>query len=211
MSTEKTLYAIRAAKMIQSLEKRGHEAYYCPTKDDALNKALELIPEGCVVSWGGSQSILEIGLTVALANGKFNVIDRDKASDLKEREKLQREALGADYYLMSANAITLDGMFVNIDGNGNRLAALVYGPRHVIVVAGVNKIEPDLKSAYNRAKKVAAPLNAMRLGYNAPCVSAGICQECFVEDCICSQILVTRMSKRKGRIKVILVGESLGL
>lgn len=211
MSVEKTFYTIRAAKMIQSLEKRGHEGYYCSTKEEALTKALELIPEGDLVSWGGSQSVLEIGLTAALAQRKQRVIDRDSASDMEERVKLQKEALAADCFLMSANAVTVDGMFVNIDGNGNRLAALVYGPKSVIVVIGVNKIVSDLKSAYERAKKIAAPLNSIRLGYKTPCTATGVCQDCLVDDCICSQILITRMSRIKGRIKVIIVGESLGL
>ena len=197
--------------MIQYLEKRGFEAYYCPTKEEALTKALELIPEGDLVSWGGSQSLMEIGLTAALTQGKYRVLDRDKAADMKEREQVQRDALTADCYFMSANAITVDGMMVNIDGNGNRVAALIYGAKKVVVIVGVNKIEPDLQSAYNRAKKIAAPLNAMRLGYKTPCVSSGICQDCLAEECICSQIVITRMSKRKGRISVILVGESLGI
>ena len=197
------------AKVVKAMESRHFEAYYCVTREDALKKALELIPEGSVVAWGGSVTMNEIGLSEALHNGKYQLIDRDAAPP-EERRKLMRQGLLADYFISGANAISEDGEIVNIDGNGNRVGAIVYGPDHVVIIAGMNKVVKTLEDAVRRARTIAAPINKQRFGGTTPCAKTGSCGDCKAEDCICCQILVTRVCRPAGRIKVILVGEELG-
>lgn len=196
-------------KVVKAMESRHFEAYYCGTKEDALKKALELIPEGSVVAWGGSVTMNEIGLTEALHNGKYQLIDRDAAPP-EEKRKLMRQGLLVDYFISGANAVSEDGEIVNIDGNGNRVGAIVYGPDHVVIIAGMNKVVKTLEDAVKRARTIAAPINKQRFGGTTPCVKTGSCGDCKAEDCICCQVLVTRVCRPAGRIKVILVGEELG-
>lgn len=199
-----------AATVIKNLAKRNMEGYYCATKEEALQKALELIPETDVVTWGGSVTIDEVGLLVAV-KGRNPVIDRDTAKSLEEKVEMMRKGLTCDTFLMSTNAMSEDGILVNIDGNGNRVASLIFGPKQVIIIAGVNKITKDLDSAIARARGTAAPVNAQRFdGIRVPCAKTGVCANCNSVDCMCCQVVVTRHSRQAGRIKVILVGESLG-
>ena len=195
--------------VVEAMKKRGFEAYYVSTAEEAREKALEIIPENSVVSWGGSITIDGIGLKQAVIDRGCKVINRDEAESPEERVELMRKALTCDVFLMSANAISEDGQLVNIDGNGNRVAALCYGPKEVIVVAGMNKVAGNLEEAYARARKFAAPVNAQRFNLATPCGKTGLCADCLSPECICSQIVVTRRSSG-GRIKVILVGEELG-
>lgn len=204
-------YEKRAQKMIKSLESRHFEAYYCTTREEALAKALELIPKGASVGWGGAMSAQQIGLLDAVNAGDYIAIDRDKTTTPAERVQTQKKALLADVFITGANALSLDGQMVNIDGNGNRVAAIVYGPDSVIVVAGMNKVVDTLEDAVRRARTVAAPANKQRFNLQTPCEITGSCADCKSEGCICNQILITRNSKPAGRIKVILVGEELGL
>lgn len=204
-------YEKRAQKMIKSLESRHFEAYYCTTGEEALAKALELIPKGASVGWGGAMSAQQIGLLDAVNAGDYIAIDRDKTTTPAERVQAQKKALLADVFITGANALSLDGQMVNIDGNGNRVAAIVYGPDSVIVVAGMNKVVDTLEDAVRRARTVAAPSNKQRFNLQTPCEITGACADCKSEGCICNQILITRNSKPAGRIKVILVGEELGL
>lgn len=197
------------AKVVKAMESRHFEAYYCGTKEEALKKALELIPEGSVVAWGGSVTMNEIGLSEALHNGKYQLIDRDAAPP-EERRKLMRQGLLADYFISGANAVSEDGEIVNIDGMGNRVGAIVYGPDHVVMIAGMNKVAKTLEDAVKRARTIAAPINKQRFGGTTPCAKTGSCGDCKAEDCICCQMLVTRVCRPAGRIKVILVGEELG-
>ena len=197
------------AKVVKAMESRHFEAYYCGTKEEALKKALELIPEGSVVAWGGSVTMNEIGLSEALHNGKYQLIDRDAAPP-EERRKLMRQGLLADYFISGANAVSEDGEIVNIDGMGNRVGAIVYGPDHVVMIAGMNKVAKTLEDAVKRARTIAAPINKQRFGGTTPCAKTGSCGDCKAEDCICCQMLVTRVCRPAGRIKVILVGEVLG-
>lgn len=192
----------------EALNKRGFDAYYVSTAEEAKAKALELIPEGAVVSWGGSVTVDQIGLKEEVLN-KFSVINRDAAKSPEERMELMRQALTCDTFLMSANAITEDGQLVNIDGNGNRVAALCFGPKEVIVVAGMNKVVGSLEDAWDRARNYAAPVNAQRFELPTPCGKTGLCADCKNSSTICTHFVVTRMGKN-GRIKVILVGEELG-
>lgn len=195
--------------VVEAMKKRGFEAYYVSTAEEAREKALEFIHENSVVSWGGSMTIDEIGLKQAVIDRGYKVINRDEAESPEERMELMRKALTCDVFLMSANAVSEDGQLVNIDGNGNRVAALCYGPKEVIVVAGMNKVAGNLEEAYARARKFAAPVNAQRFNLATPCGKTGLCADCLSPECICSQIVVTRRSSG-GRIKVILVGEELG-
>ncbi len=197
------------AKVVKAMESRHFEAYYCGTKEEALKKALELIPEGSVVAWGGSVTMNEIGLSEALHNGKYQLIDRDAAPP-EERRKLMRQGLLADYFISGANAVSEDGEIINIDGMGNRVGAIVYGPDHVVMIAGMNKVAKTLEDAVKRARTIAAPINKQRFGGTTPCAKTGSCGDCKAEDCICCQMLVTRVCRPAGRIKVILVGEDLG-
>lgn len=203
-------YEKRAQLMLKNLHSRHFEGYYCATKAEALAKALELIPEGVSVGWGGALSAQQIGLLDAVNAGPYQAIDRDKAITPEERTKLQKQALLADVFITGANALSMDGQMVNIDGNGNRVAAIVYGPESVIVIAGMNKVVDTLEDAVHRARTVAAPMNKQRFALQTPCEVTGTCADCKSEGCICNQLLITRNSKPAGRIKVILVGEELG-
>ena len=203
-------YHKRGEILVKNLQNRHFEAYYCETKEDALTKALELIPEGSSVGWGGATSAQQIGLMEALHAGNFNAIDRDLCKTPEEREQAMRNSMVADFFLTGANALSLDGQMVNIDGAGNRVSAIIFGPKNVLVIAGMNKVTDDLESAIQRARTVAAPINKQRFDPNTPCAVTGICADCKAEGCICNHIVVTRHCRPVGRIKFILVGEELG-
>lgn len=196
-----------AQKVIKGLESRNMTGYYAADKEAALQQALCLIPEGSTVTMGGGMSVHEIGLVKALNEGNYNFIDRDAMTD---KRAAMLAAYDADFYLMSANAMTEDGILVNIDGNANRVSALAQGPRKVIVIAGMNKVCDDVEGAMKRARNVAAPINAQRFGLNTPCARTGSCMNCKSPDTICCQFLITRYSKHPGRIHVILVNDDLG-
>ena len=204
-------YDKRANILVKNLKSRHFDAYYCPTKKDALAKALELIPEGASVGWGGVMSAHQIGLVEALNVGNYRAIDRDKCATPEEKLQAAKDSMFADVFLTGANALSLDGEMVNIDGTGNRVAAIVYGPKEVLVIAGMNKVTDTLEDAITRARTVAAPLNQQRFQLNNPCTVTGTCADCKSETCICNQILITRHCRPVGRIKFILVGEDLGL
>lgn len=199
--------------VVANLQKRGFEACYVPTKAAALTEALSRIPEESLVSWGGSMSVCQIGLIDAVKTGKYRVLDRDAAKTPEERTECMRQALLCDVFLTSANAVSEDGCLVNVDGNGNRVAAITYGPRRVIVVVGMNKIVPTVQDGVSRIRSVAAPVNRMRFLKDdtiAPCARTGRCADCNAPDSICNHWVVTRRSLTPGRIHVIVVGESLG-
>jgi len=203
-------YRKRAQVLLKNLHSRHFEAYYCEDRASALEKALSLIPEGASVGWGGALSAQQIGLLDALRAGQYRVLDRDGAADPGERERIMKQCLLADVFLTGANALSMDGQMVNIDGNGNRVAAIVYGPESVVVIAGMNKAADTLEAAVHRARTVAAPMNKQRFPARTPCEATGTCADCKSDGCICNQILITRNCKPAGRIKVILVGEELG-
>ena len=210
LTQRKMQYDKAGAKVAEALNKRNFEAYYCSDRDAALEKILELIPQGHVVSWGGATTVDELGVKDALRQRGQAVIDRDTAKDAQERQQMLKQALTCNTFLMGSNAISADGQLVNIDGTGNRVAALCFGPDQVIVVAGMNKVAGDLDGAMRRARQVAAPMNAQRFPLKTPCVANGLCTDCKGPDSICAQIVITRMCKPAGRIKVVLVGEDLG-
>ena len=211
MDPKQKFYNKRGELLVKNLRSRHYEAYYCETKEQALTKALDLIPKGASVGWGGAMSAKQIGLLDAVNNGDYRAIDRDKAPNPAARKQAMKDCLLADVFITGANALSMDGQMVNIDGNGNRVAAIVYGPKSIIVVAGMNKVEDTLEAAMNRARTVAAPRNNQRFDNDNPCSTTGACGNCKNLTCICNQILITRHCRPVGRIKFILVGEDLGL
>lgn len=197
-------------RVVKALESRNMEAYYVKTKEAALAKALELIPEGSSISWGGTMSAQEIGLTDALHKGNYDVYDREQVETREEKEKIAHQALNCDFFIGSTNALSEDGVLVNVDGNANRVAAFAYGPKNVLLIVGMNKVVKTEADAMSRARNEAAPINAQRFGVNTPCVKNGSCFDCKSPQCICCQILITRFSKVPKRTKIILVDENLG-
>ena len=203
-------YDKRGQVLVKNLNSRHFEAYYCANKEEALKKALELIPEGSTVGWGGAMSAEQIGLLNTLRTGNFKALDRDTAESMEERVAIQRMCFDADFFITGANALSMDGQMVNIDGMGNRVGMIVYGPKNILVIAGMNKAVDTVEEAARRARTIAAPQNAQRFGLSNPCSVTGVCGDCKNESSICNQMLITRNSKPAGRIKVILVGEELG-
>lgn len=195
-----------ATKVIKGLESRNMTGYYAATREQACAQALDVIGEGSTVSMGGAMSAHEIGLVDALKDGNYTFIDR---TGMDPREALLA-AYDADVFLSSANAITEDGILVNIDGNSNRVSCIAQGPRKVVFIVGMNKVCDDLDGAMKRARNVAAPINAQRFDLSTPCAKTGACADCRSADTICCQFLITRFSRHEGRIHVILVNDSLG-
>lgn len=197
---------ILAQTVIKGLESRNMSGYYAADKEEAVKKALGIIGKGSAVAMGGCQSAHEIGLIQALEEGDYNYIDR---SNMTPRESLMA-AYDADVFLSSANAMTNDGIMVNIDGNSNRVSCIAHGPKKVVFIVGMNKICSDLDEAMKRARNVAAPANAQRFDVKTPCKVTGKCADCKSPDTICCQFLITRYSRHEGRIHVILVNDTLG-
>ena len=208
---KKKMYDLAGPKTVEALNKRRFEAYYCSTAAEAVEKVLELTPKTDVVSWGGAMTVDELGIKQRMAQGGYTLLDRDTAQSPEEKQAIMRQALTCGTFLMSSNAISKDGQLVNIDGNGNRVAAMCFGPRQVVVVAGMNKVLGTLDDAVARARNVAAPANAQRFGVKTPCGLTGQCGDCTSPDCICSKLVITRFCMPERRIKVVLVGEDLGL
>lgn len=199
-----------AERTIEGLEKRNMQGFYAETKEEAVKLALSLIPEKSVVSWGGSATLSETGLLNELKNGDYKCLDRNDVETREEKEEIAHQALNADYYLMSTNAMTIDGQLINIDGNGNRVAALIYGPKNVVILAGINKICDTYEAALDRARNKASIPNVIRFNCNTPCQKTGKCMDCLSPETVCCQFVHTRFSRVKNRIKVIIVGENLG-
>lgn len=195
-----------AETVIKGLQSRNMSSYYAASKEEALKQALELIPAESTISMGGCMSAYEIGLINALESGNYHYLDRSK---MEPREGLLA-AYDSDIFLSSTNAITNDGILVNIDGNSNRVSCIAQGPKKVIFIVGMNKVCADLDSAMKRARNVAAPINAQRFDIKTPCKETGKCFDCKSPDTICCQFLITRYSRHIGRIHVILVNDDLG-
>lgn len=205
-------YEKRAEILIRNLKKRHFDAYYCATRAEAREQALHLIPAGASVGWGGALSAEQIGLMDAVRNGDYRALDREHCQTAAEREALSRACLDADVFLTGANGLSLTGEMVNIDGTGNRVAAIIYGPKRVLVIAGMNKVADTLEEAVRRARTVAAPINKQRFPNAAtPCIATGVCGDCHADGCICNQIVITRNCRPDGRICFLLVGEDLGM
>lgn len=203
-------YKRQANTVIKAFKTRNIEGYFVENIEQAKEKVLELMQENSTVSWGGSKTLDEIGIKEALSNKPYTLFDRATATTPDEIRDIYLSALGADYYLTSTNAFTSDGELVNIDGNGNRVAAIAFGPKNIIVVTGMNKLSLDVEDAFKRVQNIASPPNTIRLNKETPCAKTGFCHDCKSVDCICCTMVVTRYCRVPGRIKVILVGETLG-
>ena len=201
--------ALLAKGVVDALKSRRFDAYYCATPEAALQQIMALIPSSDTVAWGGSMTMEQLGV-IDLVRQTRKVIDRDKAKDKDEKIQLMRQSLLCDTYLMGTNALTENGCLMNVDANGNRVAALTFGPRQVIVAAGMNKVAPTLEEAVSRARNVAAPVNAMRFDGVRGCSQTGRCTDCKSPDSICCTLVYTRLCREPGRIKVVLVGGDWG-
>lgn len=197
-------------RYIKAVESRDMKGYYAATPEEARELILNMIPKGSRVGWGGGQSINQLQLKEAIHSGYYVAVDRERAKTAAERKELERQCFFADYFLMGTNAITEDGQLINLDGNANRVAALCYGPDHVIVIAGMNKIVRTVDEGIARVRNFVAPTNAMRFPGNTPCRKLGICGNCHSGDCICCQLVITRKSFVPGRIQVVFVNAYLG-
>lgn len=204
-------YSILGPRVAQALKERSFDAYYFDDPSEAAEKIISLIPKNHLVSWGGSMTMTSLGIQERLANEGYNLLDRSKAAAGEEQMEVMRRALLCDTYLAGSNAISEDGQLVNIDGNGNRVAAMTFGPKQVIVAAGMNKVVQTLEDAVIRARTIAAPVNVQRFpGLKPPCDETGSCEDCISSDTACSYIVTTRFCKPQGRIKVVLIGKDLG-
>ena len=210
---QEIIFQRKAERVIENLRKRNISAIYCRTCKEAVSEIRRLIPEGAMVALGGSVSIIQSGLLDVLRSMNITLLDRYRTGIRNEEvEEILRQGVRADVLLMSSNAVTADGKLVNEDGRGNRVAGLIFGPRKVILMVGINKIVSTVEDGIARIKSVAAPLNCIRLGADTPCAHTGFCDDanCSAPARVCGQIVITESSRAKDRISVVLVGEQLG-
>ncbi|MBR2896777.1 MAG: lactate utilization protein [Oscillospiraceae bacterium] len=205
------MYKKSAEQLVAALRRRRFGAQFCATVQEAKEAVLALIPEGASVGWGGSETVNALGVKQTLREKGQPLFDRDSAPTRDAQLEAMYASQLADVFLMSSNAITEDGCLVNVDGLGNRVSALIFGPKKVIVVAGMNKVTADLESAISRVRHYAAPMNAQRFPGESPCRRTGRCADCVSPDCICTNLVVTRLSRVEERTHVILVGEDMGM
>jgi hypothetical protein len=209
----KECWRLQAGRIIKNFKKRGIDGIYCESSAEAVREICRLIPAGALVGMGGSETIIESGLVDALRRLDIRLLDRYKEGVGKEEiNEMRRQGMAADVYVSSSNAVTADGKLVNVDGTGNRVAAMIFGPGKVIVMVGMNKVAADVEAAIARVKNTAAPANALRVGVETPCSKTGFCQDpyCQPPHRICCQLVVTEASMTPGRLTVVLVGEALG-
>ena len=210
MTPQEQRNELLAKTIIKNLQRRHIEGFYCPSGEEAVKKVSELIADGSTVTWGGTMTVRDLGIPEHLkSRGTLEIIDRDLAETLEERQAMYLRAFSADVYLSSANAISEDGVIVNIDGAGNRVAAITWGPKKVIFVIGLNKVTQTVEAALLRARGTASPINSARFDIKTPCKADGVCHNCNSPECICNYVHFLRNSP-KGRHTVILVGENLG-
>ena len=206
----KDAFAATSKTIIKNLEKRGMDGYFCETSTDAVKLVKELVPAGSSIGWGGTETFSETGVKAALQEGDYEMLDRSKVQGAEALREMYLSHLACDAFFMSTNALTTKGELVNIDGNSNRLACLLYGPKQVVILVGMNKIVRNIEDGINRIQTLACPPNATRLHCNTPCANVGVCGNCHEDDCMCCNIVVTRHNRHKGRIKVTLIAEDLG-
>jgi hypothetical protein len=210
---QQTCWQLQAEQVIKNLKKRGLDGIYCDSSSQAVAEICRMVPTGSLVGLGGSETIIASGLVDALRRMDIRLLDRYREGVSKEEvNDMRRRGLAADIFICSSNAITADGRLVNMDGTGNRVAAMIFGPARVIVMAGMNKVAPDLPAAIARVRNSAAPANSLRVGVETPCSKTGFCQDphCHPPRRICCQLLVTEASMTPGRVSVVLVGAALG-
>jgi len=212
LQPRKMRYDKAGPAVAENLKKRHFDAYYCSTREEGVAKVLELIGIEDVVSWGGTLTVDELGIKQLLAERGQKVLDRDTAADMAERVAIMRAGLTCDTFLTGTNAITQDGELFNIDGNGNRVAAMCFGPKSVVIVAGMNKVVKDMDAAYAQVRNYTAPAVVQRFpNAKTPCNFNGLCADCKGPDSCCCYMVETRLCRPAGKIKVVLIGEDLGL
>lgn len=201
----------KVQRTIENLEKNNIEGFYVKSEEELIKKIIEIVKEGSTVSVGGSMTLFETGVIEHLRSGRYNFLDRYKEGLSQEDMKdIYRKSFFADAYFTSSNAITEEGEIYNVDGNGNRVAAMIYGPDKVIIIAGINKIVRDLDEAIIRNREMAAPANAKRLNKNTPCTKTGYCMDCSSPERICRNYVLIKNQGKKGRMFVIFVDKQLG-
>jgi hypothetical protein len=203
--------AINTEILVKALQRRNFGVVQLETAAEAAGWLLSVMLPGESVAWGGSATVNATGIKEMLADHGMVILNRDTVKTADEKRQVEVASFGCDHYLMSTSALTQDGLLINIDGAGNRLAALMYGPRNVYVLVGVNKLCGTEAEGLHRVRNLSAPANARRLNRNTPCAVSGTCHNCLTTDCVCSHIVVTRRSWTKERITVILINEALGL
>lgn len=211
MNNKKWHMELKIKRTIEALGKNNMEAFYVETEEELHGKIKELVPEKAVVSVGGSRTLFETGVMELLRDGTYEFLDRyEEGLTPLDIKNLYRQSFCADAYFTSTNALTENGELYNVDGTGNRVASMIYGPDMVVVICGTNKIVKDIDEAIDRNKRIAAPINAKRLNRNTPCAITGVCSDCSSPDRICNDYVVIRRQGLKDRIKVIIVGEEYG-
>lgn len=198
-------------RTIEALNKNNMNGYLVNTNEELIEKIKELVKENSTVACGGSTSLFETGVIDHLRSERYNFLDRYKEGLSKEElTKVFRESFFADAYFASSNAVTEDGKLYNVDGNGNRVAAILFGPEKVILVVGINKIVKNIDEAIRRNREIAAPANAKRLNKTTPCTKIGYCMDCKSNDKICREFTVISSQANKDRIHVIFMNENIG-
>ncbi|OUP06077.1 lactate utilization protein [Collinsella sp. An2] len=204
-------YEKTAGTVIKNLGKHNMDGYFCATSADAVDLVTSWMHEGDSVTWGGSETFKETGMKAALEEaGCYQMLDRASATTPEEQREMWRDRTTADWFFMSANALTVSGELVNIDGNSDRCSLLLHGPAHVVVLVGMNKMVADVDAGIKRIRTITCPLNAERLHTETPCELTGVCADCHAPKCMCCNVVVTRHSRHEGRIRVVLIGEDLG-
>lgn len=210
MEPKQKAYKKLADTLIKNLKKRNIDAFYCENSQLAVELAMGIMKDGRSVGFGGSITLEETGLLDAVKNSGMTMVGPGETKTLEEMQEMHLKTASSDYFLMSTNAITVDGDLINIDGNGNRVSCLIHGPKQVILLVGMNKVVTDVEEGIRRVQNFSAPVNAALFDKKTPCGVVGHCGNCHSPECMCCQIVVTRHSRHTGRIKVILIGESLG-
>lgn len=202
--------SIMISRLKENFSKRNIDFFYVEKKEEVIDVVRKYLKKRETVSFGGSVTLQEVGLLDFLENGEYNLLDRRKKETAEERTELYRQTFFADSYFLSANAITVDGEILNVDGNGNRIAAMIFGPKQVFVIVGINKLVNNMEEAYKRLEQYAGPKDAKILGKNTPCTATGECMDCKSPDRICNKYLVYKRENIKDRMKIIMVNENLG-
>ena len=197
-------------KLKKNFERRNIEMFYLEKKEELLELINSFVNENDTVSYGGSVTLKETGVLDFFRNGNYNFLDREAYETREEKDEIYKKSFYADHYFLSASAVTMDGEILNVDGNGNRIAAMIFGPKKVFVIIGINKLTADLKEAEERIKLYSGPMDAKILSKKTPCTITGECSDCTSPDRICNKYLVYRREMNPDRMKVILINEALG-
>ncbi len=199
-----------AEEIIEILNKKSYDARYAKDIDEAKKMVLDMIPNGASVALGGSETLSHMNLVEVFRNGDYNFFDRYQSIPFSETTEIYRQSMVADFLVTGVNAITRKGELVNTDSSGNRVAGVIFGPKRVIIVTGVNKVVDNLEEAFKRMRKI-APMNAKRNGHQTPCVISGRCEDCDTPQRLCNSIgIVNHGMKHEGRFTIIVIPQELG-